>query len=233
MTKDGETPRLRFETPVTLVGGGALDREALNLARALGPRIIAADGAANRLAELGLSPEAAIGDMDSIRDHGRDAARELIGIDEQHTTDFEKCLYSTEAPLYLAVGFTGERLDHTLAALHVLLARPAKRVVMIGEREAMALAPPGREIGIELAEGAPVSIFPLRPVRGVSRGLRWPIDGIDLGAGERIATSNRATGGPVSLRFEGPGGLVMVERHHAGRLARAVTGIQGLGETGG
>ena len=41
----------------------------------------------------------------------------MIQIAEQVTTDFEKALYSTRAPVTVALGMTGKRLDHTLAAL--------------------------------------------------------------------------------------------------------------------
>ena len=38
-------------------------------------------------------------------------------IAEQETTDFEKAIYSTRAPVTVALGMTGKRFDHTLAAL--------------------------------------------------------------------------------------------------------------------
>lgn len=203
---------LRFAEPVTLVGDGALDPAMLEDARAIAPVLVAADGAADRLAAMGLRAAAAIGDMDSIGPRGRAAVERVVALAEQDTTDFEKCLYATEAPFYLAVGFTGARIDHTLAVLHAVLARPDKQVVLIGEAEVMAFAPHGRAIRLVLPAGARVSVFPLLPVRGTSEGLRWPLDGLALAPGERIGTSNQAAGGPVSLRFEGQGALVMLER---------------------
>ena len=49
---------LRFETAVTLVGAGALDRAMVEAARRLAPVLIAADSGADRLAEMRLSPRA-------------------------------------------------------------------------------------------------------------------------------------------------------------------------------
>lgn len=216
---------LRFDQPVTLVGDGAFDRAMLEEARALGPTVIAADGAADRLAALGVRPAAVIGDLDSIGPEGRAAADRIVALDEQDTTDFEKCLYATRAPLYLAVGFTGRRLDHTLAALHVLLARPEARVVLVGEAEAIATVPPGVTLCLGLAPGARVSIFPLRPVTGRSTGLRWPLDGLALAPGGAIATSNEAVGGDVTLRFENPGALVMLERPELALLASVIGSV--------
>ena len=62
---------LQFDGPVTLAGGGALDAAALGEALALAPVLIAADGAADRLAALGRDPVAVIGDMDSLADPAR------------------------------------------------------------------------------------------------------------------------------------------------------------------
>lgn len=213
---------LRFSQPVTLVGDGAFDRAMLQEARALGRTVIAADGAADRLAALGVGPAAVIGDLDSVGAKGRAAAARVVELGEQDTTDFEKCLYATRAPLYIGVGFTGRRLDHTLAALHVLLARPEARVVLVGEAEAMAMAPPGATLRLDLAPGSRLSVFPLRRVTGRSTGLRWPLDGLVLEPGEAIGTSNEATGGPVTLSFDGPGALVMLERGALATLAAAV-----------
>lgn len=216
---------LRFDQPVTLVGDGAFDRAMLEEARELGPTVIAADGAADRLAALGVRPAVAIGDLDSIGAEGRAAAGRVVKIDEQDTTDFEKCLHATRAPLYLAVGFTGRRLDHTLAALHALLARPEARVVLVGEAEAMAMAPPRVTLRLDLTPRARVSVFPLRPVTGRSIGLRWPLDGIALAPGVAIATSNEASDGAVELRFDGPGALVMLERAWLETLAEVIGAV--------
>jgi thiamine pyrophosphokinase len=221
---------LIFQRPVTLVGGGALDRAMLDEARALAPELVAADSGADRLAEWRLAPAAVIGDMDSIAEPERWRAgpTRFLRLAEQQTTDFEKCLYATRAPFYVGVGFTGGRLDHTLAVLHAMLARPEKTVVLVGEAEAMALVPPGRVLGLALRPGARVSLYPLGPVAGTrSHGLRWPVDGLTMAAGTRIGTSNQATAARVEIAFDGPGAVLMLERRHLGALVRAVTGLPG------
>lgn len=217
---------LKLDGPVTLVGGGELDAAMLDEARALAPALVAADSGADRLAELRVDPgavRAVIGDMDSIGPAGRAlAGAGAIRLDEQETTDFEKCLYMTEAPLYVAAGFTGRRIDHTLAVLHALLRYPEKRIAVLGVADAVAAVP--ERIELMLEPGARVSVFPLAPVRGTgSRGLRWPIEGLDFAPGRRIGTSNEATHARVVLEFGGPGALVIVER----RFLRAL--VRGLG----
>lgn len=213
---------VRFDRPLTVVGDGVFDARALDQALALAPVMVAADGAADRLAAMGLAPVLAIGDMDSIGAPGIAAAGRLIELPEQDTTDFEKCLYATEAPLYLAVGFTGARLDHTLAVLHALLAWPEKRAVLIGESEVITLAPAGRALRVAVRPGSRVSVFPLRPLTASAEGLEWPLEGLTLAPGERIGTSNRAVAPEVTLRFDGPGAVVMLERDALASLAQAV-----------
>jgi len=216
---------LRYETAVTVVGAGALDRAMVAAAQRLAPVLIAADGGADRLAEMRLQPRAVIGDMDSIADPERWRAgpAAFVHLAEQETTDFEKCLYATEAPLYLAVGFSGRRIDHTLAVLHTMLRYPAKRIVLVGEHEVSALAPPGATLRLAVTPGTRVSIYPLLPVTATrSRGLVWPIDGLALAPGTRIATSNEASQPVVEVAFDGPGALVMLEREALESLAGAI-----------
>jgi thiamine pyrophosphokinase len=217
---------LRFETAVTLVGAGALDRAMVEAAQRLAPVLIAADSGADRLAEMRLHPRAVIGDMDSIADPERWRAgpAAFVHLAEQETTDFEKCLYATEAPLYLAVGFTGRRVDHTLAVFHTLLRYPDKPVVVVGEHEISALAPPGATLRLGVTPGARVSIYPLLPVTATrSRGLTWPIDGLALAPGRKIGTSNEASQPVIEVAFDGPGALVMLEREALGSLAGAIS----------
>ena len=217
---------LRFETAVTLVGAGAFDRAMVEAAQRLAPVLIAADSGADRLAEMRFSPRAIIGDMDSISDpdRWRAGAAHFVHLAEQDTTDFEKCLYATEAPFYLAVGFTGRRVDHTLAVFHALLRYPKKRIVLVGEHEVSALAPPGITLRLAVTPGARVSIYPLLPVTATrSRGLTWPVDGLAMAPGHRIGTSNEANQPIVEIAFDGPGALVMLERDALGSLVGAIS----------
>ncbi|MEL6208377.1 MAG: thiamine diphosphokinase, partial [Pseudomonadota bacterium] len=166
-----------------------------------------------RLAHLGVQPSRIIGDLDSMADPAawRAAGVAVDAVAEQDTTDFEKCLYRTEAPLYLAVGFTGVRVDHTLAVLNTLVRRADKRVILVAEREVIFPLPPGRRLRLEMAPGDTVSIFPLAPLRcAPSQGLTWPLDGLVFAPGQRIGTSNRALGGPMEIGFEDPGALVFL-----------------------
>ncbi len=195
--------------PVTLVGGGDATPEDLQKALILAPVCVAADGGAVQALNAGVALEAVIGDFDSIDDTTLAAIppERRHHITEQATTDFEKALSRIDAPVVIGVGFTGGRIDHQLAALHVLLARAHQPCVLLAGDDALFLAPP--QIDLDCAVGDVVSLFPLRAVTGQSTGLRWPIDGLAFAPGTFIGTSNCATG-PISLRMDRPGMLAIV-----------------------
>ena len=218
---------LIYDRPVTLVGGGHFDREMLAEALAVAPVMVAADGAADLLANWGEHPRAVIGDMDSIADmawwHERDA--EIVHLPEQDSTDFDKCLYATEAPFYVGTGFTGGRMDQSLYAFHAMLNRPTKKVILLAETEAIALLPAETDVTVELEPGALVSFFPLKPATGVSSsGLHWPLDGLRLAPGVLASVSNQAVDTRVTVRFDSVGVLMFVQRRHLGDMVRAIAG---------
>jgi thiamine pyrophosphokinase len=209
------------DVPVTLVGGAPLDRAVLDESMALAPRLVAADSGAAALLAAGHLPEAVFGDMDSLAP--ADAARlegRVRRIAEQDSTDFDKALRHIRAPLVLAVGFTGARLDHELAVYNVLVrARPGAAVV-VGSHD-IAFHAPAR-LRLDLPAGARLSLFPLAPVTGRSEGLEWPIGGIAFAPDGRVGTSNRATG-PVALALDGPGMLAILPRAHLGAVTAALS----------
>ena len=218
-------PVLSSDRPVVLVGGGPVTAGDMAEARACAGAVVAADGGADRALALGVRPSAVIGDLDSLSAAARAALGCAVhGVAEQDSTDFEKCLVRIAAPLVIAVGFAGARLDHALAVFNALARHPARRCVVLAEREVIVLAPP--RIALGLAAGTRVSLFPLAPVTGRSAGLYWPIDGIGFAPGGIIGTSNRAEG-PVDLDFDGPGMLLMLPRRCLGALMAGLTAAPG------
>lgn len=216
-----------FRSGLTLVGGGPFTPADLAEARALAPVLVAADQAADRLDAMGEMPALVVGDMDSIRDvtAWRERDVPVLHLAEQETTDFEKCLYATEAPLYVGVGFAGGRVDHSLAVLHAMLRMAEKRVLLLGESEAVALVPAEVRLAVELTPGSRVSLFPLAEATGThSVGLRWPVAGLTLRAGHQIGTSNIADAARVEIAFDRPGTVLTVERPALASLAAALTG---------
>ena len=196
--------------PVTLVGGGAHDASVLRDCLRHAPEVVAADSGADVALSCNIIPDAVVGDLDSVSADARAAipADRLHRIGEQDSTDFEKCLRSIDAPAILCAGFFGDRLDHQLAVLSVL-ARYDARHMLVGPVDVVFAAP--RRLALDLPFGTRFSLFPMRQVAGRSRGLRWPIDGIDFTPDGRIGTSNEVAG-PVELETDGPGLLVILPR---------------------
>lgn len=194
---------------VTLAGGGGFSLKLLALARALAPRVVAADGGADRLLRLGVEPEAVIGDLDSISTAAKvRLAGRLFPIREQVTTDFDKALRSIHAPFVLGLGFAGARLDHGLAVLNALVRQSDKRCLVLSPQDVTFLAPP--DLALTLPVGTRLSLFPMGAVGGESEGLRWPVNGLRFAPDGMIGTSNEVSDARVRLRFDADRMLVIL-----------------------
>ena len=199
---------------VTLAGGGRFSASLLAQARALAPKLVAADSGADRLLALGAEPEAVIGDFDSISAVARARLTgRLHEISEQVTTDFDKALRSIDAPFVLGVGFAGQRLDHGLAVLNALVRQPEKRCLILSGSDVTFLAP--LSLDLTLPKGSRLSLFPMGAVQGESQGLRWPLQDLHFAPDAMIGTSNEVSG-PVRLRFDAAKMLVILPRSAVG-----------------
>ncbi len=207
---------------VTLAGGGPFGRRDLALCLARAPVVVAADGGADRLLRLGVMPEAVIGDFDSLSAAARAAIPDARQhpMPEQATTDFDKALRSVSAPIVLALGFAGARLDHGLAAMNTLVMRAPQRCILIGPQDVAFAAP--QRLELTMGVGEPLSLFPMAGVTGRSQGLEWPIEGIGFAPDGVIGTSNRVVARRVVLNFDGPGMLVILPRRRLDAAIRAL-----------
>ncbi len=217
-----KTVIVQSQDAITLVGGGPVTRRDLAFATARAPVLVAADGGADRLLAAGLMPKAVIGDFDSLSEAGQRAiaADRQFRIDEQETTDFDKALRSVNAPFVLALGVTGARLDHGLAALNALVRHQGCPCLVMSSRDVVFHA--GAGVDLRLVVGDRLSLFPMAPVTGSSGGLQWPIDGLRFAPGGMIGTSNIVSAPRVTLRFDQPGMLVILPR---ARLDAAISAL--------
>ncbi|MEL6464059.1 MAG: thiamine diphosphokinase [Pseudomonadota bacterium] len=199
------------DDPVVLFGGGTVSTADIEVVHALSAACVAADGGARVAHAAGLDLDAVIGDFDSISDDDlKHIPRERQHqFKEQDSTDFDKALRHISAPVVLAVGFFGGRIDHQLASLHVLARYPDRPCILLGPEEIALLCP--RTLNLETQKGDIVSLFPLGPVEGQSSGLRWPIGGIAFDPLTTIGTSNEALG-PVGLEMSAPSMIVIAPR---------------------
>ena len=213
--------RIDSEKPVALLGASPVSHEILAEVLAFAPDLVAADGGAALAIEAGVMPRAVIGDFDSLSDEVRRAvpADRLFHVAEQDTTDFEKCLTRINAPVILALGFTGRRLDHELAVYNAIVRHPARSCVVVGDYD-LALHVPER-LELDLPAGTRLSLFPMAEIAGRATGLRWPIEGLAFSPSGRVGTSNAATG-PVMLSFDRPGMLAILPRSMLRQVLRAL-----------
>lgn len=197
---------------VTLVGGGPVGAAILGFALRRAPVLVAADAGADRIIKAGRMPEAVIGDLDSISESARAVipiSRQHL-IEEQETTDFDKALRSIRAPFVLALGFSGGRVDHALAVFNAMASQGRHHCVVLSEDDAVFLCPP--RLRLTLPVGERLSLFPMGKVSGESRGLRWPISGLEFSPDGRIGTSNMVSEPEVSLTFDRGRMMVIVPR---------------------
>lgn len=143
--------------------------------------ILAADSAADRLAEIGVSPDVTIGDFDSIESHPE--GFESIHDPSQESTDCDKLLWHA-----IALGHTeitlasieGDRLDHMLATLHSAAKHPIDVRVALRTGVGWILCGP-IDRTIETSAGQRVSLIPLSECQGVSiEGVAWPLQCAEL-----------------------------------------------------
>ena len=202
---------VQAEMPIGLFGGGEITSEDVSLVLNRVKSAVAADGGAAALIDSGRIPDAVIGDFDSLSSSLRAQipADRLYPISEQNSTDFDKALRNVSAPVVLAAGFLGARVDHQLVAFNTLVRLQDRPCILLGAQEIVFHAPP--RIALELIPGDTVSLFPLQRVTGRSNGLEWPIDDLVLEPDGQVGTSNRALGA-FTLEIDGPGLLTILPR---------------------
>lgn len=186
-------------------------------------RLIACDGAWRKALDLGRTPDAVVGDGDSIGEEGHEALAQkgipFIGEEEQETNDLCKAFRhavatGAEGDAVVILGATGCREDHALGNIFHLLdfaAAPREggadrlpaRVSMVTDFGTFEpVLPPGGTW--TAAAGRSVSVFaPVPGTRMTSEGLEWPLEGVALNALWR-GTLNRTTGDTFTLRTTHP-----------------------------
>jgi thiamine pyrophosphokinase len=179
--------------------------------------VIAADAGAENALNLGLLPSAVIGDFDSIPPetlaHFRKQAHcEVIHLERQTDSDIEKCLTFLEekgCDACVLCGVTGDRFDHSLSNLALLLRWSSKMHLALIAGQSAAEVIRG-DVRFSVTPRAVISLFGFSPDVSVqSEGLMYPLHDETLVFGEREGLSNMALGDSARLTVRG-GGLCVV-----------------------
>jgi len=170
---------------------------------------IAADGAAERAASLGVVPDIVCGDFDSIN---LQAARmalpkaEFVSTPDQNAADLEKALdlaIARGATSITIIGAAGGRIDHTLANFALLVRYSAALPISIVDDTSQVWAVTGAETAVgaftfATVPGDTVSLITQGGGTQFSiHGVAWEVRAFELAYGTRgvsnVATGNRVT----------------------------------------
>lgn len=164
---------------------------------------VCADGAANSLREIGLTPDVIIGDLDSITHESLEFYSERSAIVEerdQETTDLEKALrycVAHDVRTAMVVGVSGKRLDHTISNLSTLEKYSSQLSIEVREPQSIGIflraSANANSVRLPSRAGESVSLIAFRKVEGIiTSGLRYPLTEESLEWATRIGQSNCA-----------------------------------------
>lgn len=219
---------------VVALGGGIDDSALVRSALAGTGLIVAADGGARRLAELGAVPHLLIGDYDSLSPEEL-ADRRAAGVEvlphpaPEQRTDGDVAIEAAlerGATSLIALGvFGGERLDHEIGNLELLTGDRLRDIPTWAVNGWTAIAVlHGEGVAETHFHGAPgdyASIVPITDrVEGVETvGLKWPLSNAALERGRAQGVSNELIGDRAMIRI-GTGKAFAAHHFRQRRLPR-------------
>jgi len=178
--------------------------------------LLCADGGADSAIRLGLNPDYIIGDLDSISKEAIKKFKktsEIIQYKRQNDTDVEKCLKFAIKNKYdeaLLIGVTGNRLDHTICNLGIVLKFFTKiNLSLLAENS--YLKPYTGEVMLKTQKGEIISLYGFdKKTKIISEGLKYPLKNISLPFGEKESTSNVSTSNSIQLKIRN--GIIFIIR---------------------
>jgi thiamine pyrophosphokinase len=178
--------------------------------------LICADGGANPALKMNLTPDAIIGDLDSISPEALKNFRsksKIIQLKRQNDTDVEKCLkYAIKKNFneVLLAGVTGNRLDHTICNLGIVL-KFLNQIKISLVAEDSFLKPYKGNVELKTYLEETISIYGFdKKTKITSKGLKYELNNVSLPFGRKESTSNVAKKNTVRLNINN--GVVFVIR---------------------
>lgn len=163
--------------------------------------ILAADGAANKLMAIDITPTLTIGDLDSVSPALR-ASLPMLAMPDQNSCDFQKVLaYAEQEDLLPAIilGVNGGYLDHILNNINIFLSTGS-----------ILYAPPligftlqaGDERSMSLPLNTKISLLGIPSARVDSIGLKWELTDYPLQFPGTTSCFNRSVQEVVKLMVQ-------------------------------
>ncbi len=183
------------------------------------PYIICADGGANKIKKFKIVPDIILGDLDSIKKDTKvyftKMKTVIIKIDEQDTTDFEKCLlYCTENDLnnIFIFGAISTRSDHKLNNFSILKRYyKVLKIKIIDDKFEIFFIDNSIEFDYKIGKVISFLAFPIAK-RINTVGLKYPLDNEDLEFGVREGTLNSSESEKITINFS-EGDLLLFKKH--------------------
>ena len=168
------------------------------------PYVVCCDGGADRYIELGYTPDAIIGDGDSLSDQNRIRFADIIHYNpDQETNDQTKAvefLQEKGVQNIAIVGATGKCEDHTIGNIALLVEYMRMGIDVCSFTDYGVFVPCRNDSSFECHAGQKVSIFNISAKNLSCKGLEYPI--YDFTAWWQ-GTLNRATGEEFTIHAEG------------------------------
>lgn len=211
------TAAMEIPVPTLVLNGPIQWKEALRQQVERAHPLLAADGGANALVEIGIRPSVVIGDLDSIRPELRSEMPEnaILHRPDQDSCDFEKALDYAFGDAGLegltVLGALGGRPDHSVGNLGILARECRGTKLIFHTGVAIVLAFSG-SMELESRPGETWSFWSYSPALRLSlEGVRWPLDRAPVHVEGRPSISNEAIARKIRIRVEG--GTLLVCRN--------------------
>ena len=170
--------------------------------------ILAADGAAIKLLDMGIMPDYIIGDLDSYfgsKHQGAIPLDKLIHKPNQDANDFEKNLVFALEHNWnniIVLGIHGGQMEHTLNNWSVFIKYSRKMNLMLYdlERYAFSLHEAGDYV-LDTYEGEMLSLIPQPEACVVLKNFQWNLNEEVLKLGEREGARNISTHNKVYIKL--------------------------------
>ena len=177
--------------------------------------IIAADGAANYLIKNNIKPNIIIGDLDSLDTKLDLSTSNVIKVEDQNSTDFEKALSYIKAhnshPV-LVLGINGGEIDHILDNTNKFIKYSTDIPMVFFDAPNKWSIAIQKEIVITTKKSSAVSIFPFQENTYLkSSGLHWELNSNNHAIFENTSTRNKTIGSNLTLSTTKDKVLVIVE----------------------
>lgn len=177
--------------------------------------IIAADGGANSLMQLGITPQMVIGDLDSVRAEYKERLNCLLHFDQNYN-DFQKSMFYLEEQQLLPaiiVGINGGFLDHILNNISLFI---NTNCVLYAPPIIGYVLQPSHNYSFTLPLNTKISLLGIPAARITTQGLKWNLQDQSLIFAENNSCFNRSVDDTPSISVnEGRVLMLIYEREES------------------